>query len=72
MKKFFTLAMMMIAMTISANAMSYKTAKSEALSLSKKMASELKLTRSQYDDVYKINLDYLINADSRNDVNGSC
>ena len=72
MKKFFTLAMMMITMTISANAMSYKTAKSEALFLSKKMASELKLTKSQYDDVYKINLDYLINADSRNDVNGSC
>jgi hypothetical protein len=72
MKKFFTLALMMIAMTISANAMSYKAAKSEAQSLSSKMASVLKLTKSQYDDVYKINLDYLTSVDGRNDINNSC
>ena len=65
MKKMFTLALMMMAMTISANAMSYKTAKNEALFLSDKMASELKLTKSQYDDVYRINLNYLINSDGR-------
>ena len=66
MKKMFTLAMMMMAMTFTANAMSYKTAKNEALFLSDKMASELKLTKAQYDDVYRINLNYLANSDARN------
>ena len=66
MKKLFTLALMMMAMTFSANAMSYKTAKNEALFLSDRMASELKLTKTQYDKVYKINLNYLVNSDSRN------
>ena len=70
MKKIFTLAMMMV-MTISANAMSYKTAKNEALFLSDKMAYELNLTTAQYEDVYEINLDYLMAVDGRNDVYGS-
>ena len=43
MKKIFTLAMIM-AMTITANAMSYTAAKNEALFLSDKMAYELNLT----------------------------
>jgi len=70
MKKIFTLAMMMV-MTITANAMSYKTAKNEALFLSDKMAYELKLTDAQYDDVYEINLDYLMSVNGRNDAYGS-
>ena len=70
MKKIFTLAMMMV-MTISANAMSYKTAKNEALFLSDKMAYELNLTEAQYEDVYEINLDYLISVNGRNDAYGS-
>ena len=70
MKKIFTLAMMMV-MTISANAMSYKTAKSEALFLSDKMAYELNLTDAQYDAVYEINLDYLMSVNGRNDAYGS-
>ena len=69
MKKMFTLAMMMV-MTISANAMSYKNAKNEALFLSDKMAYELKLTNAQYDAVYEINLDYLMSVNGRNDANG--
>ncbi|MBO4810889.1 MAG: hypothetical protein J5552_04910 [Prevotella sp.] len=69
MKKIFTLALMMV-MTISANAMSYTVAKSEALFLSDKMAYELNLTAAQYDAVYEINLDYLLSVDSRADVYG--
>ena len=61
MKKIFTLAMMM-AMTITANAMSYTAAKNEALFLSDKMAYELNLTDAQYDAVYEINLDYLMSV----------
>ena len=69
MKKMMILAMMMV-MTISANAMSYKKAKSEALFLSDKMAYELNLTAAQYDAVYEINLDYLMSVDSPADVYG--
>ena len=71
MKKIFTLAMMMMAMTLSANAMSYKTAKNEALFLSDKMAYELNLTKAQYDDIYEINLDYLMSVNDRRDAYGS-
>ena len=63
----FTLAMMM-AMTITANAMSYSTAKNEALFLSDKMAYELNLTAAQYDAVYEINLDYLMSVNGRDDA----
>ena len=83
MKKIFTLAMMMMVMVISANAaqplvacyqgdarMSYKTAKNEALFLSDKMAYELNLTNAQYEDVYEINLDYLMSVNGRNDAYG--
>ena len=69
MKKIFTLAVTMV-MTISANAMSYTTAKKEALFLSDKMAYELSLTDAQYDAVYEINLDYLLSVDSYADAYG--
>ena len=69
MKKIFTLAMIMT-IAISANAMSYKEAKNEALFLSDKMAHELKLTDEQYDAVYEINLDYLMSVKGRNDLYG--
>ena len=69
MKKMMFLAMMMV-MTISASAMNYNTAKKEALFLSDKMAYELKLSASQYDDVYEINLDYLMSVNGRNDITG--
>lgn len=80
MKKMMMMAMMMV-MTMSANAarplvacnqrdarMSYTAAKKEALFLSDKMAYELNLTASQYEDVYEINLDYLMNINGRADV----
>ena len=69
MKKMMLMAMMMV-MTMSANAMSYTAAKNEALFLSDKMAYELNLTASQYDRVYEINLDYLMNLNGRADVFG--
>jgi len=69
MKKIMIMAMMM-AMAISAKAMSYKEAKYEALFLSDKMAYELNLSSAQYDDVYEINLDYLMSVNGYNDAYG--
>ena len=69
MKKMIMMAMMM-AMTITANAMSYNKAKGEALFLSDKMAYELNLTDAQYNAVYEINLDYLMSVNGRNDAYG--
>ena len=68
-KRLMILAMMM-AMTISANAMSYNAAKHEALFLSDKMAYELNLTAAQYEAVYEINLDYLMSLNGHGDVFG--
>ena len=62
---------MMMAMTITANAMSYTAAKNEALFLSDKMAYELNLTDAQYDAVYEINLDYLMSVNGHNDAYGT-
>ena len=59
MKKMSTLVMMMV-ITVTANAMSYAQARNEALYLSDKMAWELNLTNDQYDAVYEINLDYMM------------
>ena len=61
---------MMMAMTISANAMNYNAAKNEALFLSDKMAYELNLTAAQYEAVYEINLDYLMNLNGHADAYG--
>ena len=69
MKKILTMVMMMT-IAISAAAMSYSAARNEALFLSDKMAYELGLTATQYEAVYEINLDYLLNVDTRADVFG--
>ena len=69
MKKMMTLVMMMT-IAISAAAMPYNTARNEALFLADKMAYELGLTATQYEAVYEINLDYLLNVDNRADVFG--
>ncbi len=69
MKKMMFMAILM-AMTIAANAMSYKEAKKEALYLSDKMAYELNLTDAQYEAVYEINLDYLMSLNGHADVLG--
>ena len=57
MKKLFFALMMMLAASVSANAMSYEQARNEALFLTDKMAYELNLTDEQYEDAYEINLD---------------
>ena len=64
MKKIIILAVMML-MTISANAMSYNTAKHKALFLSDKMAYELNLTAVQHEAVHEINLNYLISMEPK-------
>ena len=69
MKKMMLMAMMMT-IAISANAMTYNAARNEALFLSDKMAYELGLTNAQYEAVYEINLDYLLNVNTRADVLG--
>ena len=69
MKKMMLMAMMMT-IAISANAMTYNAARNEALFLSDKMAYELGLTNEQYEAVYEINLDYLLNVNTRADVLG--
>ena len=61
---------MMMTIAISATAMTYSAARNEALFLSDKMAYELGLTASQYEAVYEINLDYLLNVNNRADVFG--
>ena len=61
---------MMMTIAISAAAMPFNTARNEALFLSDKMAYELGLTATQYEAVYEINLDYLLNVDTRADVFG--
>ena len=68
MKKMMILAVMMT-IAISAAAMTYNEARSEALFLSDKMAYELDLTEAQYEAVYEINLDYLMSVNSRYDLN---
>ena len=70
MKKMIFAAMMM-AIAISANAMTYDEARQEALFLSDKMAYELDLTEEQYEAIYEINLDYLMSLNAGSDAYGS-
>ena len=70
MKKLF-FALMMMAVGINANAMSYEQARNEALFLTDKMAYELNLTDEQYEAAYEINLDYLMGVTGRADVFGT-
>lgn len=51
-------------------AMSYEEAQDRAFFLTDKMAYELNLNEQQYEDVYEINLDYLLNIRTANDVGG--
>ena len=60
MKRWFFPFVAMITFTVSANAMSYTQARSEALFLTDKMAYELGLNTMQQEMVYEINLDYLL------------
>lgn len=57
-------------MAVSSHAMSFAEAQRHALYLSDKMANQLGLTDRQYDEVYQVNLDYLLAVD-RSDVYGN-
>ena len=71
MKKIMLTLIAMLTMTVSANAMSYEQARTEALFLTDKMAYELNLTDEQYEAAYEINLDYLMGVTGRSDVFGT-
>jgi len=53
------------------SAMSYKSARDQALFLTDKMAYELNLSDDQYNAAYEINLDYIMSVDSYNDLFGT-
>lgn len=58
----------MFAIMADANAMSFAQAREQALFLTDKMAYELNLSEEQYEAAYEINLDYLMNVNTVNDV----
>ena len=58
----------LMVITITAKALSYETARSEALFLSDKMAYELNLSPAQYEAVYEINLDYFMYVGTKLDL----
>ena len=69
MKKLLTLAVTM-AIAISAAALPYSQARTEALFLSDKMAYELGLSLEQYEAVYEINFDYFYSVNSHSALYG--
>lgn len=69
MKKLMMMALLMV-ISVTAKALSYETARSEALFLSDKMAYELNLSPSQYEAIYEINLDYFMCVGSALDLYG--
>ena len=71
MKKLLAILTMVLTFTVSANAMSYKQAREQALFLTDKMAYELNLTDDQYEAAYEINLDYLMSVNTVDDLYGS-
>ena len=71
MKRFFTAMIAMLAIAISAKAMSYSQARNEALFLTDKMAYELNLNDEQYEAAYEINLDYLMSVSTSDEILGT-
>lgn len=69
-KILFTLAAL-LALALPADAMSYEQARQQALFLTDKMAYELNLSEEQYEAAYEINLDYLMNVNTVDDLYGS-
>lgn len=70
MKKVIFTIVALISFALSADAMTYEQARTEALFLTDKMAYELNLTGEQYEAAYEINLDYLMGVTNRDDVYG--
>lgn len=71
MKKLISILMLLMAFTMSSNAMSYEQARQQALFLTDKMAYELNLTNDQYEAAYEINLDYLMSVNTVDDLYGA-
>ena len=65
-----TIIALLIVCGTSINAMSYEQARRQALFLTDKMAYELNLNEAQYEAAYEINLDYLMNVNTIDDVYG--
>ena len=70
MKKYIATLMLSFCSIFAATAMSYEEAREQALYLTDKMAYELNLNEEQYNYCYEINLDYLMNIQTADDVNG--
>lgn len=62
------LSMLALMAAISMQAMSYQEARDQALFLTDKMAYELNLNEQQYEAAYEINLDYLMDVNTVDDV----
>jgi len=71
MKKLVIATVLMLAMAVSASAMSHQEARRMAFFLTDKMAYELNLSRDQYDAAYEINYDYLLNVRGHNTIYGT-
>ena len=71
MKRYILSIMAMMTMALTTNAMSFTQAQREALFLTDKMAYELNLTDEQYDACYEINLDYLMDVSTVDDLYGT-
>lgn len=69
MKRFILSFLITITGVISAFGMSFSEAQEHAYYLTDKMAYELDLTPEQYDQVYQVNLEYLLNVRSSNPYN---
>lgn len=71
MKKLISVIVILLAMAVSAKAMSYEQARQQALFLTDKMAYELNLTDAQYEAAYEVNLDYLMGVNTYDDLYGT-
>jgi len=71
MKRLILTMVALLTLTVAANAMSYKSARDQALFLTDKMAYELALTDDQYNACYEINLDYIMCIDVYDDLFGT-
>ena len=65
-----TILILMMVMAMAVRAIPYDEARRRAAFLSDKMAYELNLTPMQYEDVYQVNLDFLMMVNSRADLDG--
>lgn len=68
MKKIFCTLVILLTAVINTNAMPYQQAREQALFLTDKMAYELNLNNEQYEAAYEINLDYLMDVTTVDDV----